>query len=611
MSDSLALRIDLRAPTKPFRRFWRSTGFTPAELLLEPEMRQTLDFVAGVPRRGIEFLRVHYLLDLVTAQRLGSYDWSLLDEAIDAMIGRRLRPVFEIMGNPSRIFDNFEDHSQICHWRDMIAALVSRYIQRYGREEVAAWYFETWNEPDLWWRFGATGFNNYYDACTAGLWSVDSGLRLGGPGTARTLAPMFKSFTAHVDSGANYFSGEKGQRIDFISVHEKGAKKHAEDITPDTVGICRREMQAVNYLRQHHPRLASLPFINDECDPQIGWILYHTWHATPYFAGAIAKIIDQHQRLMVDGEGVQYELLSNDNGFMGRWGHRTQLAYFGGREVTAAQSDHVTRLDVVLARRANVKPFELVKKPALSVMELLAYLGEHRIAVEPAEALAPDRDGLGVIATKHADGRGAAILVYNSVDRIWESGRRRVALDVSGLAPGDYTIATFSIERDKGDPFSVWERLGANDLPDAATLAAMRAAQEPVLSTSRIHVNGSAVQTIELDLQLPSASLVIIEPRATPAQAAPSALRIAAYPGLNEAENIVLSWDAPAGGPVQLYDVLCASNGAGSFTQLNPAPLLSTAYLLPRPAGATTLKVRTRTLAGDIGPESTPIHLPD
>jgi L-iduronidase len=270
----------------------------------------------------------------------------------------------------------------------------------------------------------------------------------------------------------------------------------------------------------------------------------------------------------------------------------------------------VTRLDVVLQRRADPKPFELVKKPALSVMELLAHLGERRIIAEPAAALDPDHDGLGVIATMHADGGGAAILVYNSVDRIWESGRRRVTLDVAGLVPGEYTIGTFCIERDKGDPFSVWERHGANDLPDAATLAAMRAAQEPVLSSTRVHVNGSAVQTIELDLQLPSAALVVIEPRATPAQAAPSALRIATYPGLNEAENIVLSWDAPAGGQVHLYDVLCGSDGASSFTQLNPAPLLSTAYLLPRPDGAKYLKVRTRTLAGEIGLESTPIHLP-
>ena len=48
----------------PLPKFWRCTGFTPAELLLLPEMRQTLSFLGAVPNRGLEFVRVHYLLDL-------------------------------------------------------------------------------------------------------------------------------------------------------------------------------------------------------------------------------------------------------------------------------------------------------------------------------------------------------------------------------------------------------------------------------------------------------------------------------------------------------------------------------------------------------------------
>ena len=38
-------------------KFWRCTGFTPAELLLLPEMRQTLSFLGAIPNRGIEFVR--------------------------------------------------------------------------------------------------------------------------------------------------------------------------------------------------------------------------------------------------------------------------------------------------------------------------------------------------------------------------------------------------------------------------------------------------------------------------------------------------------------------------------------------------------------------------
>src|SRR4051794_17381097 len=51
----------------PTTRFWCATGFSPAELLLLPEMRQALAYLGAVPNGGIKFVRVHYLLDLVTA----------------------------------------------------------------------------------------------------------------------------------------------------------------------------------------------------------------------------------------------------------------------------------------------------------------------------------------------------------------------------------------------------------------------------------------------------------------------------------------------------------------------------------------------------------------
>src|SRR5262249_12247185 len=156
----------------------------------------------------------------------------------------------------------------------------------------------------------------------------------------------------------NFFTGERGIRLDFISVHEKGAKKHAEDLTPNSLNIVAKEMRAIDYIRTHHPRFAGLPFINNECDPQIGWTLSHTWHGMPFFAAMAAKIIDQHQRLMVDGEKIDYTLLSNDNGFVGRWGHRTQLAYFGNRPVVPAQSEHVTDLAALARRRAAPEPFD-------------------------------------------------------------------------------------------------------------------------------------------------------------------------------------------------------------------------------------------------------------
>lgn len=607
MPDPTRIRIDLSAPTEAFRRFWRSTGFSPGELLLEPEMAQTLAYVGGVPNRGIEYMRVHYMLDLVTASSFGSYDWSRLDAALDIMLEHRIRPFLELMGNPSYLYTDFNQVEQAHHWRDFIAELAERYRARYGAEELRHWYFETWNEPDIWWKLGGeTGFNNYYDACSEALKAVDPALRLGGPGVARRIPPIFKSFLAHCDTGTNLFTGETGVRLDFISVHEKGAKKHAEDLTPNSLAIIRHEMMAVDYIRQHHPRFAHLPFVNDECDPQIGWLLHHTWHGMPYFAGLAAKIIDQHQRLMIEAEGVDYAVLSNDNGFVGRWGHRTHLTYFGNREIVGAQSEHRSDLAALDARRANPEPFELIKKPALSVMELLGLVGEQRFRLDD-QGLDPDRLGLGAMATALGDGAaksGASVLLYNSVDRIWQSGESRVALDFAGLQPGAYALATFRIAHGKGDPFTVWEDLGAPDLPNPAELDAMRLAQEPALTIEHLQIGGAqATYTLALDMPLPSVALVALVRRAGDAPQAPSKLRGRRFGGLNGRSNLMLFWEPAAHASVQLFDVLWSASENGPWQVVNPVGLLSSVYLHSVEAGD-FYKVRARDLFGRTSAES-------
>jgi L-iduronidase len=589
-------------------KFWRCTGFTPAELLLLPEMRQTLSFLGAIPNRGLEFLRVHYLLDLIVGTRNGArvaYDWALLDEALDTMIERGLRPFFEIMGNPSGLFDDFENMDQVRAWRDLVAELASRCIGRYGRNEVRAWWFETWNEPDLgFWRWGEEGFLNYVDACRAGLDAVDPALRFGGPGTASTLSPMFRRFLAHCDEGLNVLTGVSGVRLDFISVHEKGSREHEEDLTPRTLGIIERERRGVDYIRARHPRFAGLPFINNECDPEIGWLVPHTYRALPYYAALMAKMIDQHQRLMVESAGVDCAILSNDNGFIGRFGHRTHLAYFGRREITKAQAEHRTDLAAVEAARAAPMPFELVKKPALAVTEMLALLGPERCTVEAA--LDPDVDGLGLLATRSGDNR-MAILLYSSLDRIWASGERRASLLLRGLPIGDYTVATLRLDEANGCAFHLWDAWQAPDPPNADQFDLMRAGGEVSVAIVRQLVGPDGL-TLDLTLLLPSVTLILVEAVGGKAPGRPIRLRAEAQPGLTERESMLLTWTPGAHAGVQTFDVLFARSPGAGFERVNSAPLLSAAFLHARQRGRGRYVIEAKALEGSRQARSDPIE---
>lgn len=152
-TDTMNIQIKADRTDGKFGHFWRSTGFTPASLLLDDDMQQMLEYLGSVPHRGIEHVRIHYLLELVRGSRFlagkPDVDWTLLDRGLDVLVANRLKPFFELMGNPGGCFTDFEDPAQVRAWRRFIRALAQHLIARYGRAEVRTWFFETRNEPDI------------------------------------------------------------------------------------------------------------------------------------------------------------------------------------------------------------------------------------------------------------------------------------------------------------------------------------------------------------------------------------------------------------------------------------------------------------------------------
>ncbi len=575
------LNINCSESAGPLRHFWQSTGFTPANLLLDADMRQAMAYVGAVPHGGISWVRIHYLLELVTAEGLGteetSYDWSRLDRSLDALVGNGLRPFFELMGNVGGYFDDYTDLTQARAWRRLVRDLARHLISRYGQSEVRGWLFETWNEPDVgFWQQSDAALCIYYDACAAGLADADPELRLGGPGTCRNLSDTLKAFLAHCDGGTNVLTGEPAHRPAFLSVHEKGVRSHEEDLTPSSMGIVEREARIIDYIREHHPTLASLPFGNNECDPQVGWGTIHTWRARPYYAALVAKIINQHLVRLVDEKGVDYAVLSNDNGFLGTWGHRTLLARF-------AELDHIDHGQAPGHRDApkmeedpRRRRFELIKKPVLNVMTMLSLLGDERCSVTGAGDVS---EPLGVIATRRGDEQ-VAILLYNSDDRMMAGGSTRVTLNLEGLPFGHAVLAYYRIDKAHGDPFTVWEAMGAPDHPTPEQYTEMRRQQE-------LHQMGAPHQvriiegllTTSFDLVLPSVVLVLLtaDPQIRPEKV--TGLRAERFEGMTGEGEVLLTWHGVSARTLQTYEVLYAATVAGPFKRVNEADLLDSVFV--------------------------------
>lgn len=132
-TDIVNVVLDASRVVGPLRHFWESTGFCPPDphqdfrkFIFTNDELQNLAYIGSVPNKGIKQVRIHWLLDLVSmvldVDRL-VYNFTYLDKAISLLVGNDLKPGFELMGNPSNFFSDFDDTAQIYAWRDLIASL--------------------------------------------------------------------------------------------------------------------------------------------------------------------------------------------------------------------------------------------------------------------------------------------------------------------------------------------------------------------------------------------------------------------------------------------------------------------------------------------------------
>ncbi|KAM6150944.1 alpha-L-iduronidase isoform 4-T4 [Erethizon dorsatum] len=474
------VRVDAARALRPLRPFWRSTGFCPPlphdeadQYNLSWDQQLNLAYVGAVPHGGIEQVRTHWLLDLVTARGADGqglrYNFTHLDAYLDLLKENQLLPGFELMGSPSGHFTNFEDKQQVFEWKNLVSILARRYI----------------------------GFLNYYDACSEGLRAASPKLRLGGPGDSfhePPRSPLSWGLLRHCAHGTNFFTGERGVRLDFISLHRKGAGS--------SIAILEQEAGVLAQIQQLFPEFKDTPIYNDEADPLVGWSLPQLWRADVTYAALVVKVIAQHQNLLVANASAScYKLLSNDNAFLSYHPHP-----FSQRTLTA-------RFQVNNTRPPHV---QLLRKPVLTAMGLLALLdGEQLWAeVSRAGAVLDSNHTVGVLASAHRpegphDAWRATVLVYASDDIRAHPGRSvPVTVRLLGVPEGPGLVYTTSyLDNRLCSPEREWRRAGSPAFPSAAEFRRMRAVEDPVTAAPRLFPAGGRL-TLRPELALPSLLLV-------------------------------------------------------------------------------------------------------
>lgn len=154
------------------------------------------------------------------------YNFTYLDRVMDSYLENGLRPFLELGFMPKKmargeqtIFywqGNTTPPADYDKWAALIRATIAHLIGRYGREEVAAWPVEVWNEPNLpgfWENADQQEYLRLYDVSARAVKEALPEMRVGGPAVCGggSCIPWLRAFLEHCrDTGAP---------LDFVTRH--------------------------------------------------------------------------------------------------------------------------------------------------------------------------------------------------------------------------------------------------------------------------------------------------------------------------------------------------------------------------------------------------------
>lgn len=154
------------------------------------------------------------------------FNWQYIDALYDFLLEAGVKPFVELAFMPEQLKSgeqtifwwrgNVTPPRSYERWGELVKNLALHLKERYGEEEVATWYFEVWNEPNLSGFFSGTidEYFKLYETSAHAIKEVSSHFRVGGPATAGC---------AWISEIIDYCKA-KSVPLDFVSTHHYGVE---------------------------------------------------------------------------------------------------------------------------------------------------------------------------------------------------------------------------------------------------------------------------------------------------------------------------------------------------------------------------------------------------
>jgi len=528
------IAVDAAMPEGPVNPVWRFFGADEPNYATMKDGRTTLATLGQLAPSNVYF-RAHNLLtsgDGTPALKWGStnvysedaqgrpvYDWTIVDRIFDTYQARGLKPYVEIGFMPEALSVHPMPYQHdwrpgsgtlrtgwayppkdYAKWEELVFQWVRHCVERYGSAEVASWYFETWNEPNLtsaYWGGTREEFFRLHDAAVHGVRRALPQARVGGPDIAGMGDDFLTAFMNHVES--------TGTPTDFLSFHAKGKPEFLRDTNGHghvRMGIA-TQLQVADHefaTIEAAPAFRAKPIVIGESDPEGCAACKGPANAyrngttySSYTAASFPRLqaLATRRHLALDG------ILT--------WAFEFEdQPYFAGfRQLTSAGID----LPVM-----NVfKLFAMMRGTSLRTVS------DHQLALDTVmKAGVRETADVGSVAAR--DGDQVTVLIWHYHDDDLPGPDAAVHLDLTHLPPPFRTgaqLTEYRVDRDHSNAYDAWRAMGSPEAPNDTQRAALIQAAGLATIGAKGRPLPVAGKAAAIDLTLPrqGVTLLVVSPK--------------------------------------------------------------------------------------------------
>lgn len=480
------------------------------------------------------------------------YDWTITDRIFDTYLKAGAKPFVEIGFTPKALSSKPEPYfsewipgapnkgysagwsyppKDYQKWGELVHQWVRHCVEKYGEKEVASWYWEVWNEPDIsYWHGTPEEYNKLYDFAVDGVKRALPSARVGGPastGPSSAKAGAFlRQFLEHCSSGKNHATGKQGSPLDFVTFHAKGQPKVIDGRVRMGIAKNARDVDQGIQILGSFPAFRNLPVVLSESDPEgcaacsarvYPQNAYRNGTLYPAYTAVMLKtIFEIAEQPLTAGQGSRRKSTSDWAGskppeLPASGEHKANIA---GMLTWAFEFEDQPWFDGFRTLATNG-----VDKPVMNVFRMAGLMHGNRVRTEsdsdvPLQAVLtngvlekPDIDALAVRSD-----RDISVLAWNYHDDDVPAPAANIRLEVDGVPSGTSRVLLrhYRIDQTHSNSWTVWKEMGSPQHPTPEQYAKLESAgQLQLLESPRwIPVTNG---TVNLETTLPRQGVSLVQ----------------------------------------------------------------------------------------------------